>query len=670
MRESDTLTAIVNETPFEDNELNLSHAVVTSTRSQCLLKDDEDLKQVSSVISERISECLSSPHEYSQFRVFESQSLTHQQVYHKDSTSTENLTCILALQEDGAVFSVEPGSHRQSDAVQYCARRAVQVRIDVGDMLVLYSCLTHAGGAYTSRNLRLHCYLFFEPPESRGFSDKRPNAENGRVNGEEDLEVRCSRTQICKGGRPGPVLAELLQTRDISSNSTPGETPLVQFTERMRTATTAWLPSYLVRPGVDGRTPAAIHARDVQRSIAESGFFPGKEVVVCADNSHEGARFLTVDGYHRALAMLSLGFQTIPVKIVPEHLSPWERLRMSRAAHTIDTCRRPVTVLDTLRSLYDISVQGKGRIRVQQQRLVLDLGFTDYRNARKELALARKLYFLVCNHDFGEAVCHKFFNLGTELSAVQLQTCMNVDSLTNIFKQHCQTATGTVHAIEHLEGILTKVASGRQAPAIIRPQHIPNEDGGDAVENMLDEHVDVEADVEKSSVGSGNSERDRVVAIDVAAPSNETSTRLLVQSCPAKRRRECDKEGDAVEYLPAEVVVPTRISPTSMRFDFDRCNGTECIATNALQTRTLIEVSGSYFVGASPSALDMPRSMTLENFSTMFAKPTSFVMKECCFTACNGNGAIVEPQREELQRSAGTLSGLWSAMAQLKYKIE
>jgi hypothetical protein len=58
-------------------------------------------------------------------------------------------------------------------------------------MLVFRTSLSHARGAYVSRNIRLHCYVFVEPEAGSGESDKKPNAEEDCVNGEPENEVRC-----------------------------------------------------------------------------------------------------------------------------------------------------------------------------------------------------------------------------------------------------------------------------------------------------------------------------------------------------------------------------------------------------------------------------------------------------------------------------------------------
>jgi hypothetical protein len=63
--------------------------MTTSLRSQCLLVDDDYLAQARADISHR-NACLPnsapSPLLWSQFRALESQALTAQQVFHKDST--------------------------------------------------------------------------------------------------------------------------------------------------------------------------------------------------------------------------------------------------------------------------------------------------------------------------------------------------------------------------------------------------------------------------------------------------------------------------------------------------------------------------------------------------------------------------------------------------------
>jgi hypothetical protein len=273
--------------------------------------------------------------------------------------------------------------------------------------------------------------------------------------------------------RPGHVLAELpFRTRrsDLVSLSGPGETLLQQFTELLQGMTIAWVPTHLVRLGVDGPTPAAVHARDIRRSISEGGFLQGKEILVCFFRGPGGCMFLTFEGYHRALALVSLGWQTIPVKIVRLFLPPRDRLRLSRAVHAIDDCRRAPTLLDTVRSLYEVMSSAHGRIRRRQHHLVIDVGFKNYSSAKRELAMAHRLYRLSIHCD--ERLCHRFFNLGSELSSQQINACMNVASMHGIFNHCFGTDVDAAQTIDVLESILENVASGAKDPTVIRYQHL------------------------------------------------------------------------------------------------------------------------------------------------------------------------------------------------------
>jgi Phytanoyl-CoA dioxygenase (PhyH) len=795
MRTADTLTAIVNDEPYEEDEKNLEHAMTTSLRSQCLLVDDDDLAQARADISHRIA-CLPntspSPQLWSQFRALESQPLTAQQVFHKDSTSTQNLSVIVALQDDGAVFSVVPGSHLPDAAeADNCSRRAIQVRLAIGDMLVFRTNLSHAGGAYVSRNIRIHCYVFVEAVAGSGESDRRPNAEEDRVNGEPENEVRCSMKLVVGSDRPGPVLAELplrTQRSDLVSLSGPGETPLQQFTELLLGMTIAWVPTHLVRLGVDGRTPAAVHARDVRRSISEGGFLPGKEILVCFFRGPGGCMFLTFDGYHRALALVSLGWQTIPVKIVRLFLPPRDRLRLSRAVHAIDDCRRAPTLLDTVRSLYEVMSSAHGRIRRRQHHLVIDVGFKNYSSAKRELAMAHRLYRLSIHCD--ERLCHRFFNLGSELSSQQINACMNVASMHGIFHHCFGTDVDAAQTIDVLESILEKVASGAKVPTVIRYQHVQdatarlldeagpakkrrrrmddnfetervaddadgdddevdenNPQAADVDDNTVSEEADENkpADVDDNTVSEASDENvaddddeedknktpdvdDNTVSEDAdenpavrgarsggaaVGRLGKRSTGPPVRCHPAKRRQEdegddcmvadgaegedgeCDSDrlSDApagidltigaaprqnVTSIPvkpvraAEACAPVSIG-TSLRWTLDRCHGTECVARMALRMRSdgsFVPISGTFYIGESPPAGDMPRATTLENLSKVFGKASMFVVKECCFCASNENGVIIEPQYAELLRNASATSEFLSLIAGISVKIE
>lgn len=435
------VTSIVNEQPFATDEENAKHAANTSLRTQCILPSSTLLEKASRTLDNVLSCQLIDPTagKWSQFRVLESQPLNTRQVSHVDDEARPNsLSVIIALCDEGANFGMVAGSHRGNDCSLWTS---LNVCIRKGDCIVFRLTTTHQGGAYASRNVRLHGYFFLDPTPSAVPKDPRPNAATDVFNGER--EARCTQRAIFKQARPSPISGlrnvvgsspgvNAIPDGVVSPPKSPQRDPQ-SLLERKRRMRTGYLPVHCIRPGVDGRTPSAMQVRDLVIDMASRGFDVGQPLILCLrDLDTNVASILeawskTVDGFHRFMSALISGLQVVPVLVLDEVLSPTQCCGFSWQIHESAVNPRQTTILDAFRAYFEAFLANPRwrttGVEISELTGFMHDTFKSQANARNlAMPVAKRLVAFWYRQEDRRGVVDQFFALASELRPAVVET--------------------------------------------------------------------------------------------------------------------------------------------------------------------------------------------------------------------------------------------------------